>query len=541
VDLDTSVGLRIRANEAESARPELERLLSERPGPEVRLALGLLAYLEADFTTSRSHLEAAFLEFQSLGARRRAALTASHLGQLNVLGLGNAVVAAGWNARALRLLADEECVERGWVSLALLGCSVPSIDQLTRDADLALQIAERFHDPELECRALGESGLAMVSQGRYAEGMSRLDEAMIMVHSGECDNQFVSGQVQCSFISACQRVGDIPRLEGWLSASAGQARGGAPLLLLTHCQIAYGSLLCLAGRWPEADSALRDSVDASRSRHANQQAASRSSLAELRIGQGRLASAAELLAGLDAAPEAQLAFTLLHHARGDEELAAATARSALRMYAGDAVHGSCLLSILVETEIARGNVPGACEAVAGLEEFARRTESRPVRARAALGRGRLASVEGRVDDAIEALEHGLHEVGNDWPLLGADLHLALAEAEVGRDSDTALAEARRALAVLGPIAAERRFAAIELLTRLGATQEAPGPRAGNALTGREREVLGLLGQGLSNPEIARWLVIAPKTAEHHVSAILHKLQLRSRSEAAVYAATLGRG
>jgi DNA-binding NarL/FixJ family response regulator len=43
---------------------------------------------------------------------------------------------------------------------------------------------------------------------------------------------------------------------------------------------------------------------------------------------------------------------------------------------------------------------------------------------------------------------------------------------------------------------------------------------------------------VSNPQIAERLVISPKTAEHHVGAILRKLQLASRSEAAVYAATM---
>lgn len=51
------------------------------------------------------------------------------------------------------------------------------------------------------------------------------------------------------------------------------------------------------------------------------------------------------------------------------------------------------------------------------------------------------------------------------------------------------------------------------------------------LTNRQLEILGLLAEGLHNAEIADRLSTTPKTAEHHVSAVLTKLQARTRAEA----------
>jgi DNA-binding NarL/FixJ family response regulator len=73
-----------------------------------------------------------------------------------------------------------------------------------------------------------------------------------------------------------------------------------------------------------------------------------------------------------------------------------------------------------------------------------------------------------------------------------------------------------------------------------------GPRAATralprGLTPRQLEVLELIATGATNAEIAERLVVSPKTVDHHVSAVLAKLEVGSRREAADVANDLGIG
>jgi DNA-binding NarL/FixJ family response regulator len=82
------------------------------------------------------------------------------------------------------------------------------------------------------------------------------------------------------------------------------------------------------------------------------------------------------------------------------------------------------------------------------------------------------------------------------------------------------------------------------LRELGFRGVTRGPRPSTAanpaaLTAREIDVLRLLAEGLRNATIAERLFVSPRTVEHHVSAILRKLDVRSRGEAVAEAGRLG--
>jgi NarL family two-component system response regulator LiaR len=74
--------------------------------------------------------------------------------------------------------------------------------------------------------------------------------------------------------------------------------------------------------------------------------------------------------------------------------------------------------------------------------------------------------------------------------------------------------------------------AVEVLIQ---SSQEPVSKLGNDLTDREREVLGLMVEGLNNQQIAMRLYVSPSTAKSHVSSILTKLEVSTRTEAVSYA------
>jgi DNA-binding CsgD family transcriptional regulator len=118
-----------------------------------------------------------------------------------------------------------------------------------------------------------------------------------------------------------------------------------------------------------------------------------------------------------------------------------------------------------------------------------------------------------------------------WALLGCPFEEAMAQMDGDEEAQRAALRTFESLGAAAAAASCRRR-----LRDAGARGIPRGPRAStqknpSGLTAREVEVLALLAQGLANAEIGRRLVRSEKTIDHHVSAILAKLEVRSRTEA----------
>ena len=426
-----------------------------------------------DADAAAAHLSAAIRGFTAAGDPCRAALACARLGDLFAHAFGNVTAARAWFLRATRLIEDQPpCIEQGWVAVAALGCDVDDPAVLLARAELALDRARRFGDVNLETKALADAGLAHVQAGRMAEGMAMLDEAMALA-CGPADDAEAAGKSVCSFLTACYFAADFDRAGTWADALRrqgliGGARGG-PLILSNHCDSVHATALCELGRWGEAEAMLTRAIDAFEAGMGMPSWHPAIALAELRIRQGRLADAEMLLLGKDGHLQALLPAARLHLARGDHDLARATAARGLRAIGDDRLRAAELLAVLVDSELGAGDLEAAA---AACDELVLRTQGLdvpPLQARTAAARARVLDAGGDTAAAIGAMESALDLLPpTGVPLLRATVLVDLVRLHDRAGNRAAAAvEARRAEAALAGLDVVLPAADAALLDRFG--------------------------------------------------------------------------
>ncbi|MDH4102260.1 MAG: response regulator transcription factor [Thermoleophilia bacterium] len=520
----------------EGARSAFEMALDVGETPEALDGLGRALWWLREERDAVVQRERAYAGFRQEGELARAARVALWLSREYEIAFGNAAAARGWLARAERLLRDvAPGAERGWLDLARSeGARNPA--EAARAAASALEVALAADDPDLELRALAQLGFAEVSLGHVDEGLARLDEAMAAATSGEPASLETFADICCTLMLACERAGDAERPQQWSQVLEEFVRRYDHVTLLAFCRTCCADVYAANGRIDaaeaELEAAVRELTEAGQRSRCIPPAAR---LAEIRILQGRFDEAEQLLAGLEAEPEALQARVSLRLARNDASAASALIVRRLDELGWTNLLSAPLLSQLADARVAEQRLNGAQAAASALDAIAATPGRERVTALAAAAHGRIALAEGD-EDASELLQAAV----NGFAALGQRLDAARARLDLARSLATVSPEvavdtARHAHAELEALGALRDAdEAAALMRSLGAKSRS-GPRATGLLTRRELEVLHLLGEGLANREIAERLFISPKTAEHHLSRIYSKLGVRTRAEAVAFA------
>lgn len=522
----------LAAGDWAGARASFERAAESGESAEVLDGLSQAVRFQGDHARAIELKERAFALYRRAGKRVEAAELARWLAFLHGAVHGNAAAANGWMARAESLLEDvEECAAHGWLTLDRAPFSEDAAER-ERLALAALAIARRFGDRDLEFSSMALLGNAYVASGRIREGMTLLDETLAAVSGGEVAGVAAVGEIWCRLLSACEHAADVRRAEQWLAVAAHSVAWID--FVPPTCRSHYGGILLATGRWPEAERELLAALRMFEQGYRAAGLAPLVRLADLRVRQGRLEEAERLLDGLEWHPWSRRVLAAVSAARGDHALAEERARLCLE--GADPSDPACapLLELLVDVQLARGDIGAADRTADRLAGLAARSGDARERACAELATGRVRVARG-ADGGAARLTAALEGFAAlDLPFEAARARFRLAEALAPGSPEAAVAEARLALATferLGAVPDSDRAA--DLLRGLGAAGRA-WPRGRASLTKRETEVLELLAAGCSNAEIAERLFISRRTAEHHVASILSKLGLRRRAEAAAY-------
>ena len=501
-------------------------------GPEDTVTLATAAYLLGDADEAIRAFQAGYQDRIKKADALGAARFAWWLGLILSM-RGEMAVAGGWVARAHRLLESEpeDIVERGYLLIheffQCLGRG--DLVRAAETAARAVQVGRRFHDADLIAEGLNCQGRVMIYLGQVPEGLAALDEAMIGISAGEV-SPIIAGGVYCSMVEACQELSDFSRAASWTIALTQWCDAQPGLVPFTgQCSLHRGQIMRLRGAYDEA---LAEFALAQRRYQAEGTSAPAGrALTEqgdvLRI-RGKLDEAeAAYRQAAELGHEPQPGLLLVWLARGRTAAAVSAVRRLLAEAQGP-VQRSWLLPAAVQAMAAAELLEEARQYSEELSGIAAAFRNSALLATAAYAAGTVALASGEMEEALRQARESYRL----WSDIGAPYEIARARVLIARalreldDEDSArseLAVARSSFAEMG--AAPAADEVDRLLHRAR-----PG-----GLTEREVEVLQLVAEGRSNPDIARALVLSQKTVERHLSNIFTKLDVPSRTAAAAYA------
>jgi LuxR family transcriptional regulator, maltose regulon positive regulatory protein len=370
--------------------------------------------------------------------------------------------------------------------------------------------------------------------------MRCLDEATATALRGVATVPISGAWACCFLVTACTAVRDYERAFEWCDRIAEFAERYGSRYMLAFCRAEYGAVHLWRGRWAEAEEMLEAAIeDFGRSRPA-MVGGPLVGLAELRRRQGRWEEAAQLLDRAGPSSNAQLCRARMALDRGDATRAAELAQRCVRQVPADRpIDRGPGLEVLAQARAARGELEEAGAALEALREIERRVGTQALRASVDFVEGSVAAVGGDHERARPLFEDAcdrFERSGAPYEAAGARIELATTLVALGRldVAQQEAANAREQLLELGAAPdAERARRLAE--ASIGDEAEVPLPE----LTPREREVLCLVAEGLTNRQIAERLVVSEHTIHRHVTNMLRKLELPSRTAAAALAARLG--
>ncbi|HEV7274857.1 MAG TPA: LuxR C-terminal-related transcriptional regulator [Devosiaceae bacterium] len=454
---------------------------------------------------------------------------------------GEIAQATGWLARSQRLLKDRDgpCVAEGYglIVTGLLTMGRGGTGSAGASFEQAVALAEQFGDSDLLALGLLGSGQSLIRSQRSAEGVARLDEAMVAVTAGEV-SPVVAGIVYCAVILACQSIYDLCRAREWTRQLDRWCASQHDLVPYRgQCLVHRSEILQLQGDLSGALAAvtrarehLAERSEAVVGRACYQQG-------ELHRLRGEFTLAAEMFR--EAARhgvEPQPGVSLLRLAEGKTDAAA----TSIRAFAdsGGRQSGAAaeerrpkLLGPYVEILLATGDLESARAGAGELTQIANAVGAPSLLAIAAHATGTVLFAEGKLQAALALLR----EAWTVWQQLEAPYECARARVLIGRvcrelgDHEAAQTHFHAARSIFAELGAAPDLLDLERL------MDARSRRPSDVLSDREREVLAIMAAGETNRQIAAALGISEHTVARHVSNIFDKLGVNSRTAAGAFA------